>query len=170
MANIENARTLLEVVKLEKAKASGTFNMAYFLRELVPMDDGIEEVIVESTETANICGTTLCLAGHAALLAGWKFKFTLRSDEYDWTDEGYADVTYIHPSGSLTSEPDWVYIGIKYLDIDDGLANILFFLTFDDGTCAIDMLERIANGENLTDQEAQRMASEYTVAYRMGEY
>ncbi len=75
-----------------------------------------------------VCGTTACIAGHAALISGRVIpRFDTEHDCYNFET----------PMGTL---PEWERIGREELDIGIGLADSLFFTGSDTALIAVDML------------------------------
>lgn len=100
-------------------------------------------VVLEDIENAdNTCGTTLCIAGFAALEAGWKQKFY--KGDRPWN----SYFRWIDPDGFLNSDgPSFRSEGAEYMDLTEHQSHALFYTTHDNDL-AISRLERLAAGED----------------------
>jgi len=142
MANRANVlRVLADVLEEKERTEKSGFHMSSFvdLPDMAAFTD--DTMTLQAGQSPTMCGTTLCVAGFAALGAGWKFKFT---KAVGWDGEDYARVRYINPDGVATRTLDFETIGKDYLGISTAIAGTLFYATSDDGTTAIKILEHLA--------------------------
>lgn len=121
MTQQENARTLL----VEILKDPESFDMTSWYRK-------------------SFCGTTACMAGHAALLMGWKpiLNHEAVQDSAYWF-RGPED-----PTLRNTPRRDASDLGQEYLELDDDTANSLFLNA--SNRLALLILDEAAQGEPIT--------------------
>lgn len=155
MVNIENARTLLaDVERHRKAFSMHQWVTWSTSQAKGNLTTGEFTVKLENIEEANtMCGTTLCLAGFAAMRVGWKqvFKIVHEEDDYSWIDN-----KMVSPEGEtveFTLDVDWEKIGSDFLGLDKLHAYRLFHhVTLRDSDHdnaneeALDALRQLANG------------------------
>lgn len=150
MTNTENARKLVESIEAHRdafkmsswAWASNSLTKDH-LSEL-----GEEEVVfsLEDIDSARTtCGTTLCIAGFAAMHEGWKTKFVRGSDAYSV----WIETWMVSPRGEEMDVDDveWEKIGAEFLGLDPQTASRLFHYV-DDNRIALEALRELANGED----------------------
>ena len=105
-----------------------------------------EELDMDHWYRKNSCGTAACLAGHSALLMGWKpcgdHTITFRDPA---NPHEYADVSDL---------------GQTFLGLDDETANLLFLGTRN--TQALKVLDRAAQGEPITVAMVREVLEEET--------
>lgn len=120
MANREHAQTLYDTIQAHRAMfkmhtfVGGSEREGKFILHLDNIEEGAQK-----------CGTTLCAAGFAGMLAGVKFN------TFTWREEG---------GGNL----DWENIGRDYLGIDQDLTDEIFYT--DPNTC-LKALYMLAKGK-----------------------
>lgn len=99
------------------------------------VDETDDEGVVTKTRTITVnsmmegtCGTTACIAGWAALHAGWKFNTTMEISPHDgWTAMTYETISPTGESEHLTSTPDLETQGAEALGLTHEQAQTLFF-------------------------------------------
>jgi hypothetical protein len=102
----------------------------------------------EDGEGDELCGTTCCVAGHAALLNGWHLRITLHSpDEYGWEwIEVDERVDKLDEDGNVVETLHIREAGVRELELTDYQADQLF-----NGGNDLDeikaMVKKIANHE-----------------------
>jgi hypothetical protein len=130
MANRERARLLLETIQAHR----DSFHMALFLdvNGDVP-EDGFRLKLENIDEGRQQCGTTLCAAGFAQLLAGVEVELMDYRKYKDGNRLTYAGVDQQHTQD----------IAEEWLDITSGLGEELFFT---DTQTRLTALEMLANG------------------------
>lgn len=145
MANRKHVATVLADIMEEREKGLGGFNMKDFIH-VVPYDsfEADDTFLLEAGQSPTICGTALCVAGFAALEAGWTFKFRKVEDTYNGN---YVKIDPINPLGERSSI-DWDEVGREYLDINEEIGGLLFYATFDGGEAAIEILKYLLEDPN----------------------
>lgn len=156
MANRAHVARVLAAVL--EGKEDGGFDMKHFINTPRPQRIGKDGLLLEAGQSPTLCGTTLCIAGFAALEAGWTFKF----HEFGSRPELWRGVSYISPKGEEVDEIDFYGIAKKYLEISEDIALTLFYATFDGGYTAIKILERLLTDPDATDQSVEKV-------YRIGD-
>lgn len=138
MPNEEAAARILRQIELER----NAFDMAYFhsrdgWREL-PSNDII--IGFGDTEKRAECGTTLCIAGWAALDAGWKINYH--------REDGWVRKITINPNG-MAEEIPWEAEGRKQLGLSEHFAEFLFLTLANGGDdAALAVLCQLAEGRD----------------------
>ncbi len=107
MVNIDVVKQVNDIINTKPE----SFNMDTWAHAHIDVNDGGEEFI-------NECGTTACIAGHAALISGSARLIVIRSEE----DPSKIDDAYYH------TDNGWIRDGINALGITDELAGRLFYL------------------------------------------
>jgi hypothetical protein len=167
MANrIHVMRVLADILEEKKAKEKNAFDMSSFIDFDSTFLEGAlahkDELVLEAGVSPSTCGTTLCVAGFAAIEAGWTATFKKATKVYaGYNNDGsdYVDTmvkTYwTDPDGkdNGTYGPEWELVGAEYLELEPAQAQILFYATHDDGSFAIAILERLARGDEITTDE-----------------
>jgi hypothetical protein len=92
------------------------------------------------------CGTTLCVAGFAAMATGWTQRIVKQADTRN--DHTWYDMNWINPEGRMVEERciPFTTIGRDYLGLTEHQANVIFF-TYNRSTVE-DWMHRLANGED----------------------
>lgn len=126
MPNVENAKLLLGIVQdnLER------FNMECFIGGNANEVEITRERVLNTED--NLCGTTFCLAGFAAVLNGWEIKASPRDRDL-----------FRHPDARphfSPERPHWEGEGEKFLGISSELAEELFFSSNETALKALTML------------------------------
>ena len=148
-------RVLADILEAKKVEA---FDMNYFFyqsRLSVPKEKS--EFIIAANKVDNMCGTTMCIAGFAGLNAGYTATGVQRTfTGYDGETRSYYDIYWSDPSGTplhSDSEPSWFDVGMEYLDLECWQAAIIFYGTHDHGRQSLEILKRLASGDEITIDE-----------------
>lgn len=146
MANRVHAlRTLADMLE----EYDRGFKMSDWMRvnyyDPISVEDGF---VLKSGLSPTLCGTTLCAAGFATLNAGWEIKYQVGPTNQ------VIDVEYRFPGEVWSQErPDWAGEGQDYLGIDDLTAKVLFYSTGDGGKQAVEIMTRLAMGDDPSEFE-----------------
>jgi len=168
MANrIAAMRVLADILAEEefekKSNGRGGFYMGDW--EVTPskLPDEIvgDDFTLKAGVSPHLCGTTLCAAGFATLNAGWSIKYERIVDKYTGRQMGVS-ATYYDPQGAI-GKPEWRSVGAEYLGLGGLEAKVLFYSTDDHGEQAIEILERLAMGEDIPTEEWVRYGVEHSI-------
>jgi hypothetical protein len=147
---------VLEEQEFNKATALRGFNMSSFFRlGVITLPGEANELTVEAGVKPSMCGTSLCVAGFAAIEAGWKIN--LKQEVHGGYKSVAKSYTSPGPKGSVQfGEPEWEEIGREFLGLREDYAHILFFSYHDDGEQAIEILTKLAFGTEITHGEWEK--------------
>jgi hypothetical protein len=149
-------RVLADVLEeKQKTEERNAFDMSNFFVPLGDLPDDLTEVTLKSGVSPEICGTKLCVAGFATIEAGWSAVFAKVMRE-GWNGKKYPAVAteWISPAGRKQDlQPHWEQVGAEYLGLTEEQGHILFFSTNDQGEQAIEILERLARGDEIGEGE-----------------
>jgi hypothetical protein len=148
-------RVLADVLEeKQKTEERNAFDMSNFFVPLGDLPDDLTEVTLKSGVSPEVCGTKLCVAGFATIEAGWSAVF---AKVYEvWNDKEYPRVAteWTSPTGrKQNQQPNWELVGAEYLGLTEEQGRILFFSTNDQGEQAIEILERLARGDEINGDE-----------------
>ena len=128
----------------------GHFNIEdYRLYEKLIEVHGISEDIAHNTGETDVlwidvkeCGTSMCVAGHAANLTGWHPTMNSRRTEYEWHDVSKEKHMLRNDDGSRSVED----VAIEELGINGEEGEVLF-----DGTAewTSDIMSEFGKGESI---------------------
>jgi hypothetical protein len=149
MVNIENAKLLVQDV--QRHREAFDMNVWIFRDQDLTLEAfsklGVDSLTfgLEDIDSANTtCGTTLCLAGFAAMRMGWKQRLgnMIESGEFNWISS-----MMIAPWGSSKHPNDvnWEKIGADFLDLPQVEACRLFHY-IEDNTTALEALIQLSEG------------------------
>jgi len=151
MANrIAALRVLADILEEKEHDEKNGFDIGSFISS-ADFDFEGPSVVLEAGVSPSLCGTTLCVAGFAAIEAGYKIEVERRKDRKYW--ESKYVYKYYTPKGEQVLDIDWEDAGAKYLGLPDDHARIVFYGTSDDGDQSVAILERLAAGETITQGE-----------------
>jgi hypothetical protein len=136
--------------KSEKGGAIG-----FYMNDWFHYKRDTPDAVVDINNMPSACGTSLCVAGFATIEAGWSINVKKAAARY-----ADPEVTYISPKGDKqTNLPRWEVIGREYLGMDEAEAHILFMAADDNGKWALEILERLVKGDDISREEWIEYAS-----------
>jgi hypothetical protein len=156
-------RVLADVLE-EKEKTDAYnhpgFNINTWFNEAhISLPEGQSEFTLKAGVSPTVCGTSLCVAGFAAIEAGWSVQIEKIKHNDSWGKWDEYNTHWLTPEGTRKAgDPDWWEVGAEYLGLELYQAFIIFHATFDDGAQSIRILERLAVGDMPTVEEWKEYA------------
>lgn len=152
------ADILEEKEKMDRFNSPG-FNINTWFNECsLHLPKGQDEFTLKAGVSPTLCGTSLCVAGFAAIEAGWSVMIRRANQSYNGKSWDVYETRWSSPDGSTHREPNWWTVGADYLGLAHYQAFIIFYATFDRGAQSIQILERLAVGDMPTVEEWKEYA------------
>jgi hypothetical protein len=150
---------ILEEQEKEGLPSGSGFNIStWFNQARLRLPAGQSKFTLKAGVSPTLCGTTMCVAGFAAIEAGWSVQIRKIKQTYSSQSWDAYETQWISPSTQEHRELDFWTVGAEYLGLERYQAFIIFYGTFDGGCQSVRILERLAVGDMPTVEEWKEYA------------